>query len=217
MCSKGQNKRSNRNSLSSMKKVFVIDEKNTEKNKDFDPKKYTHLRAYHGARCLDESAYMREGIHTFDKNALADYVKNICRITGVDERKIMEAFDKKLKDETRDDPPRVWLSGTKANLLDGAGHYLIYGSEFVVSVFSDALHDFAALKTVGVPTIFACDIPIEDIGKKWWMPSIVDSIRCGDNNIGFPVDKVLPENIVGIMHPTRIKDPFNGTWYKYKG
>mgnify|MGYP003397864165 FL=1 len=195
-----------------MKKVFIINGENI----DFDLDKYTHLRAYHGARCLDESTYLRDGIHTFDRATLVDYVKNICHIAGVNEQDIMDVFDEKYED-TDDAPPKVWLSGTEESLLDGAGHYLIYGSEFVISLFAEAFHNFDVLKTVGVPTIFVCDIPIEDIGKRMWLPSIVDAIRRGDTNVGFPVYRVLPEDIVGIEHPTDIVDPYTQLMYHYNG
>lgn len=195
-----------------MKRTFIID----GKSRNFDQSKCTHLRAYHGARCLDENSYLREGIHTFEKAALLDYIKNICHITGVNEQDISRVFDEKYED-TDDATHKVWLSGTEENLLDGAGHYLIYGSEFVISLFAQAFHNFNVLKTVGVPTIFVCDIPIEDIGKRMWLPSIVDAIRRGDTNIGFPVDRVLPENIVGIEHPTEIVDPYTQRMYHYNG
>lgn len=59
---------------------------------------------------------------------------------------------------------KVWLAINKEAQLTVVGHYLIYGSEFINELAIE-LGCSSSLKNAGIPTIFYCDIPLEDISS----------------------------------------------------
>ena len=69
------------------------------------------------------------------------------------------------------------------------------------------------LKKIGVPTIFHCDIPIEDIPEKT-LEDIQYSFNKGYTDAyGFSVQMLDANNIVDYEHPTqRMSDPYGGSY-----
>lgn len=198
-----------------MKKVFIYD----KGHRNFNPDKYTHLRAYHGTRCLDEKSFKTYGIRTFSNEERKAQVLKMCDILelGTIQRKyVMDAFEKVTDTYSEAGSlSRVWLSCTKEQLLERAGHYLIYGSEFIIAVFSNGLHHFDDLASIGVPTIIACDVPIDSIDTEVWLPSMCDGMKRGDMDVCFPVGSIKPEDIVGFEYPTDIVDPYTQRKYHF--
>jgi len=199
-----------------MKKVFVY---NMENGYEYDPYKYTHLRAYHGTRCIDEKSFKAEGIRTFSNEERKEQVLKMCDLLelGTMQRKcVMDAFDKVCESYSgAGSLSKVWLSCTKKQLLERAGHYLIYGSEFIIAAFNNGLHYFDNLASIGVPTIIACDVPIDSIDTNIWLPSMCDGMNRGDMDVCFPVASVKPEDIVGFEYPTEIVDPYTQRVYHF--
>lgn len=64
------------------------------------------------------------------------------------------------------DSKYVYFSLFKKELLNGSGHYLCWGSEYLAAIAAKLdkniygeYHDM--LSKTGIPTIFVCDIPID--------------------------------------------------------
>lgn len=194
------------------KKVFVLSEHLNDKYEiDFDADEYTHLRAFHACRPLKISDYQNNGITPISYNSALQDIKDRVVCDYVSDKDAISEFEKEWTDFD-DIHKQVWLQMNKDELLGISSHYLIYGSEFINTI---AMHLGCRdeLKQIGIPTIFYCDIPIEDISFQ----DINDIQNCFNRhntyNIGFAVNTVLPQNIVGYEHPAkRLNDPYGGTY-----
>lgn len=194
------------------KKVFILAEHlNDEYELDFDIDGYTHLRAFHACRPLKISDYLNNGIEPISYRSALQDVKD--RIVGdyVSKEVAILEFQKEWS-EFEDMHKRVWLQMSKDLLLGTASHYLIYGSEFINTLAMN-LGCRSRLKKIGKPTIFCCDIPMEEI-TSMTLNEIQSSFNEGyTDDIGFSVDRVLPQNIIGYEHPTkRLTDPYGGSY-----
>lgn len=96
----------------------------------------------------------------------------------------------------------------KEILLTDSGHYLIYGSEFI-NTLAMVLGCRDELKNIGIPTIFICNIPLQDIGSSQ-ISSIEQEINRYSDDISIYVDEIKPKNIIDHEHPKEIPDPYYG-------
>ncbi|WP_313559374.1 hypothetical protein [Ruminiclostridium cellobioparum] len=110
----------------------------------------------------------------------------------------------------------VWLTYSKTELIEECGHYIIYGSEFICGMAAE-LFCQSNLKLIGIPTIFYCDIPLENVPESY-LDEIGQMLIDKSSEGGFRViDKIRPEEIVDCIHPMKIHDPLTWTTYIYKG
>lgn len=192
------------------KRVFVLEEyTNNRTDINFETYDYTHLRAFHACRPLRLEDYLKNGINPINyKSAIKDVKDRI-----VSNSISLKEAVAKLNDEWKkfdDMHKRVWLQMNKNILLGEASHYLIYGSEFINSL-SLQLFCRERLKYIGIPTIFHCDIPLEDIDIVL-LNDIQNNINNNHkNDISLSVEKVEPNNIVNYEHPEmKMINPFGG-------
>lgn len=194
------------------KKVFILAEHlNDEHEVDFYEEGYTHLRAFHACRPLRISDYLNNGITPISyKSALQD-AKDRVVCDYVSEKEVISELEKEWS-EFDDMHKRVWVQMSKDLLLSTASHYLIYGSEFINALAMN-LGCRSRLRQVGIPTIFYCDIPMEDI-TPMTLNDIQKSFNDGNTyDIGFSVEEILPQNIADYEQPTkRLIDPYGGTY-----
>lgn len=186
------------------KNVFII-EKHVN-DAEIDLNQYTHIRAYHACRPLNIQDYLENGIQTINKEqALREALIRI-KSDYVDEEKIIEEFNEHWRDFD-DIHKRVWLAINKEALLTVSGHYLIYGSEFI-NALAMKLGCRSSLKNAGIPTIFHCDIPLEDISSSTVM-EIETLIMSGYiQDISIAVNEVSSQDIVDYEHPKEVPDPY---------
>lgn len=189
---------------------------------------YTHIRAYHSARPHSPKSYLEEGIRLADYRALEhEFRTNMKGIFGIEistehleyaKEKIGEFHNKSL-----------FLVLDDRDLLEHAGHYAIYGSEYVHALANHIHHQFGVggahyLKKIGTPTVFEVLLDIELVTE-----SDLRQITCKVNNylyyreVGEPIDftielyrSVAGASIAGYYHPKRIKNPNQGFKYEYR-
>lgn len=194
------------------KKVFILEEHiNDEYEIDFEMDGYTHLRAFHACRPLRIEDYLKKGIIPISYNSALQDVKDRIVCDRVSEKEAVLKFQEQWS-EFADIHKRVWLQMNKNLLQNEATHYLIYGSEFI-NALSMKLFCRDRLKKIGIPTIFFCDIPIDDIDPL----TLSDIQNCINeewtDDIGFSVDDIDAKNIVDYEHPTkRMTDPYGGSY-----
>ena len=137
--------------------------------------------------------------------------RNIHTLFYTLENTAVEKFNEEWNDFD-DIHKKVWLEMNKNLLLEAASHYLIYGSEFI-NALAMQLGCRNRLKKIGVPTIFHCNIPIEDISVKT-LEDIQYSFNKGYTDAyGLCVKKVDASDIVDYEHPAqRILDPYGGSY-----
>lgn len=185
------------------RKVFILEE-HSERTHEVRLDEFTHIRAYHECRPLDIGDYLKFGIKPIDYNlALKDIKERVISDQITEEKAVLILNDE--WSDFEDIHKRVWLQMNKECLLTRAGHYLIYRSEFTNTV-AMRLECRDKLKKVGIPTIFYCDIPLEDIS----CGAVQDSEQCCNRgnieDIAFSVKAVEPKHIVGHEHPKNIKN-----------
>lgn len=186
------------------KNVFIIEEHSNDKA--IDLYQFTHIRAYHACRPLNIQDYLINGIQTIDKaQALREALLRI-KSDYVDKEKIEQEFSKQWRDFDGMHK-RVWMAVNKEVLLTVAGHYLIYGSEFINALAME-LGCRSSLKNAGIPTIFHCDIPLEDISSST-VAEIETLITSGYiHDITIAVNEVSSQDIVDYEHPKEVPDPY---------
>lgn len=187
-----------------VKKLFVGDDPREQHLPPLEA--YTHIRGYHACRPVDIQDYYQYGIRAFSeetmqKNALSIFNKTLKEILDTD-----NCGENQQKKE-------VHFVVTKKLLLEDAGHYLCYGSEYLAGIAAHldggiiGPYHNRLLKT-GIPTIFVCDVPIaclpeyliEDFNENYNLQVSID--------FGFWINQDLPsEYIVAHEHPTKMYDP----------
>lgn len=195
----------------SMRKL-VFDLNNHIDEKHINIWDYTHIRAYHACRPLSIQEYLDKGIIPYTKSAAMKDAMNRLG-TKRQEEQIKERFNEMWGDAEAS-KPRVWLALNKETLLTCSGHYLIYGSEFL-NALAMQTGCREHLKDVGMPTIFYCNIPIEDISKDWLsdVERTINEWECDD--ISVYVSQVKAENIIDLEHPEQIANPYEfGHYYR---
>lgn len=194
-----------------MKNVFSLEEIKKSQKINLIDGTYTHIRAYHACRPISIDDYLLNGIRPISYESALHEVKSRVICEWVSENTAVEKFNEEWNDFD-DIHKKVWLEMNKNLLLDGASHYLIYGSEFI-NALAMQLGCRSRLKKIGVPTIFHCDIPIEDIPEKT-LKDIQYSFNKGYTDAyGFSVQMLDANNIVDYEHPKqRIPDPYGGSY-----
>lgn len=189
----------------------IVFDLNNHYGKYINIRAYTHIRAYHACRPLSIQEYLDKGIVPYTKSTA---IKDIIDRLGAKryEEQIKENFNEMWVD-SEVSQRKVWLALNKDTLLEDAGHYLIYGSEFL-NTLTNQIGRRELLKDVGIPTIFYCDIPIEDISKDW-LDDVERAINEHEDDISVYVSQVKAENIIGLEHPKQIENPYKlGHYYR---
>jgi hypothetical protein len=190
-------------------------------------REYSAVRCYHGTRPISVSSYYLRGIQVPEYHALERRARRLfCGPSGLG---VDEAL---LKSIVRDIGPRdksqVHLALDDRWLLRRAGHYLIYGSEYLQTIAGRLPPKFNPcfdrLKRIGTPTVFVVDLP-----TKWISPPDLRQLAftLGQDRSEEQTPKMLdftitlyrtvPQRyIVGHHHPERIWDPFHWCDYTWK-
>ena len=177
--------------------------------------KYTHIRGYHGCRPIDIDSYYHNGIIPINKeDALCDIITRL-KSDYITVEKIEMLFNKAWDDLRKYDKV-VWFTISEEELIDYCGHYLIYGSEFIMDIAVD-LRSHYLLKLHGIPTVFCCDIPITNFDEKT-LKDIERNFIEKDFSGGFRVlGNIAPNEIIKHFHPEVIKNWHeHGSEYRYK-
>lgn len=187
--------------------------------------RYGFLRAVHGTRLENLSTVYSAGLLPLDPRTIQHRAREIFltgEIAEISEARFQEAIAA-IETETREG--RVFFEANERMFLEDCGHYLHYGSEYLLGI-ADGLgahRDYRQiLKSYGEPTVFVCDVPLELIPEAikreftgMALEAIFSQLVFGDypeiadtGGAGFCIHSVLPPaNIVGHYHPLNIRDP----------
>lgn len=188
---------------------------------------YTHIRAYHSARPKDPESYRREGIRLADYRALEiAFSSGMSDMFGIEISQEHLKYAKAQIGELHN--KSLFLVLDDRELLEHAGHYAIYGSEYIHALANHIHHKFGVggahyLKKIGLPTVFEVLLDIDLVTE-----SDLRQITCNVNNylfnsaagecIDFTIQLYRPVSgtaIVGYYQPKRIKNPSQGFIYEY--
>lgn len=183
---------------------------------------FAGVRVFHAARPADPQSYYRTGLQ------LANYVEQetIARRIFLNER-FPEVSESRLAaaiaELTNFDNHRAFVSLDSTDFLESAGHYLIYGSEYLCSIAAllGGVRLQQELKRHGRPTIFQLTLPFDfvsdsDLGE---LADVVGRELAGvrRGRLPLPIDFTFrlnrplpPECVLAHEHPQRIIDPLQG-------
>ena len=185
---------------------------------------YSHIRAYHGCRALDTSSYRNSGILPLDPEDASVKVGRIFNRTDFPEISSEELSAAIASVDAPNRERRVFFEANSAHLVEHCGHYLLYGSEYLIAVARaiSNIRDYAqVLKNTGTPTLLACDVPLS------WVPDGTQNELVGTLTVayfsrhifdgychpqfaqgfGFEIFRALPPNFIAeITHPKHVPD-----------
>jgi hypothetical protein len=115
------------------------------------------VRTYHGCRTDDAGTYFRNGLLVHDRDRLKAQAAAI--IDAHEELRYMKPqLDRAIAEvDNEHDYSRAYVMVSDEALLDSA-HYLIHGSEWIMSLFYD--DGRSILKGIGAPTLIEIDLPL---------------------------------------------------------
>lgn len=178
------------------------------------------IRTYHGCRPKDVGSYLREGILLNNPDALAEEAR---RIVAEEEplHYLNDVIEQRLQEfkERERDIGRLYLALDDRTLTNMSGHYVLYGSEWILSVLGFEAH--AALRRRGTPTILLVDLPLhqasdcqrQELSKvllqEWTRIKVNNPDHIPERDFSFIVrESISRESVTGHYHPEAVRDPF---------
>jgi len=195
---------------------------------DMLPSIFKAFRAYHGTRTEDLSSFYTKGLKKLNCLEIEELAKKMFidsadPISSGDKlRSAIETVDRRNPHAQTEG--HVYFCMDETELLEDAGHYLIYGSEYLYNLgirITSQTYTKNRLIGIGLPTIFMCDIPIDQIDRRTIreFSGIILSDVIG-KLIGLEEDPfsagtalsiksdLSSEFIAGHWHPEKVKRPY---------
>lgn len=125
---------------------------------------YEGVVVYHACRPESPEPYYRDGLKLLDREHAYARARGIF-LSGEFPELTVEAFDDACSQISDIDDNRAFACLDQRDLLEGAGHYLIYGSEVICGIAGwlgrrNPLRDYRqVLKRYGRPTLFRIRLP----------------------------------------------------------
>lgn len=183
---------------------------------------YTHVASFHGCRADSTETYSKHGLQACDP---AKMVALALEIFGDTDR--VRGEIERLRDSRsgysyeEHNGGKVFFTLTPDELVEYCGHYLLYGSEYLLCI-ANGIGAGRKLRKRGRATIVECNVPITRIGKGYieelagtilaeMFERVLDPESSEYHGFGFHVHGSLPpELIAGFHFPTQIPNPHNG-------
>jgi hypothetical protein len=188
--------------------------------------RYDALRAVHGTRTSDVERFYREGLRPLDPAVAHEQAREIFlsgRFPELDEGRLVEAI-RAVGTDLREG--RVYFEANEQMLIDLAGHYMLYGSEYVLAIAARLAergrYDYRqVLKARGAPTLFICDVPLRLIAPRLLsefagnaLEMVFQELLDGrkfkpdrSRGAGFWIgERLCPSHIAGHYHPVVTRD-----------
>ena len=185
-------------------------------------KEFSHIRLYHLCRPTNLDSYYKNGIQVLDKSEAHMILKELFlneQHPHVTEQKINKAINK-----MKPDFGKCTRSGVTHLVLDYrylirlAGHYGIYGSEYLYCL-AVSIGCGEELKETGTPTVFEFDVPVSILSEygslyreileealyQYLEPCEIDEV---DHTETLYVEDVKKIELIEHFHPEYIPDPF---------
>jgi len=170
----------------------------------------TSMRTYHGCRPKDVRTYFEPGLRIHCRQELKAQLKTLIPDNVLLSTKQQEV----LEDEYRNG--KLYVVVDDRYLVDFAGHYMIYGSEWLIAVLP---YHRDRLFELGTPTILEISLPLARVDSKTriqlarymlleWVRQLVrkSGIILLDFSFMFK-ENLPPELIVSHFHPEEIRNP----------
>jgi hypothetical protein len=132
---------------------------------------FDFFRGYHGCRPLSINSYAREGLQPLTRERLAALAYDL--FEGTVPREEVAILSRQAKLDTRQDA--IYFTADRTFQIEQCGHYMIYGCESLCCLWRDEhgrptsrfLESQRRARAMGVPTLFACEVPLRMIRDGW--------------------------------------------------
>lgn len=186
---------------------------------------YSHLKAFHGCRPVLLSSYYEHGLRGQDADQLILQFRAM--FADVPATDLSAAIDS-LGDRSTRERGAIWLVGDEREMVEEYGHYIIQGSEYLMSLaaclgVSPRGEDYRfRLRERGIPTVLEVDIPIEIV--QWadikevaqmvlsvWGQEVTKQRLESSPSPCYVIRRTIgPQCIRSHTHPEKIFDPHRG-------
>lgn len=178
------------------------------------------LRVFHGCRVADASVFHQQGIKLGGAATLLAEVRTL-----VAEEDDLASMRPRLENilagvDVDYEADQLFVVADDTFQLKYAGHYMLYGSEWILSLLGFGAHD--VLRRRGVPTMVEIDLPMSrltpGLRANFAEALLQEWVRLEVNGATFipPLDftimlraPVPAHQIVGHFHPEALRDPFH--------
>jgi hypothetical protein len=184
------------------------------------PGGFGFVRAFHGCRALSVHSYWKKGILPSNPNSLNRIARRIFsnkeRVEDVIKNLATEEYGSSYRNHNEG---KVFFCLQMEHLIEECGHYLLYGSEYLLSI-ANHIHEPEVLRRRGRATVIESNVPTKDIPpdflyclageilREIFERQSNDTYESEVLDFGFPIVAALsPENIVRLHHPTGIPNP----------
>lgn len=190
--------------------------------------RYDAIRAVHGGRPTSAEPYYRDGLRLLDPRTVQSQARAIFLGGSFPEIDKSRFDDAVARVGTHLREGRIFFECNEAALVDHCGHYMIYGSEYLLAIAAHLKggRDYRqVLRTLGRPTVFVCDVPLKLMEVHTLeefagcaLEALFSELLEGDDfqpdwarGAGFCIYEPLPAAaIVGHYHPSQLWDPLGG-------
>jgi hypothetical protein len=178
------------------------------------------VKVYHGCRVDDAGIYYRHGILVNNPDDLANQVRRL-----VNEEEGIAIFKSRIEQALLEfkytDRSRglLYLALDDRILVEMAGQYLLYGSEWILAMIGEGAHEI--LRKRGIPTLLHVHLPIRQITsgdrtelakvllQEWARINVNSPGEVPKKDFAFCLqENVPPEMIVAHSHPAYVHDPY---------
>lgn len=180
---------------------------------------FDFILGFHGCRIESKDSYQQLGIRPSDPDQLQ---AQALRLFG-DSGRIREVFaelNRSDDDYESHNRGKTFFCWHQEDFIDdGCGHYLLYGSEYLLCV-ANRIRKAHVLRATGKATIIECDVPVSYIPRDY-LEEICGYLLCeiaeryvtrrsGFDGGCFHITRDLePRHIVAFHHPKGIRNPHN--------
>ena len=190
---------------------------------------YSAILCYHGARPINIDSYYTKGLMLSNTSELIHYAKKLFNSMSIIPPIQIKEVDLAIKKMNYSNEGLSYLALDNRHLIEDVGHYLIYGSEFIMSIAAQfkkvqRIQSLQTLKTIGTPTIYKINLPLDFLSQSdltqlaWHIGNMsLYNERPEVINFTFTLMNNLPkEYIIDHYHPKSIVDyhdsASNYTW-----
>lgn len=186
--------------------------------------RYRFIRAAHGSRTADIASFYNAGLLPMDPLRIQQQARDIFLSPAYPELTEVMLADAIAAVDHKGRSGRVWFECNETELVRRNGHYMLYGSEYLLAIAAhiEGRNYRPELKRIGEPVVLICDVPIEFLhpnvqasfaGRA--VEILFEDLVSGGNgpsptrNMGFCIRRTLrPELIVGYYRPVVGRDAF---------
>lgn len=175
--------------------------------------------AYHGCRVSDASTFFEDGILVNNPASLAEQVREIVWSTS-ELAHLCDNLEERLHgwDHANRDTGKIFLGLDDRELVEHAGHYCIYGSEWILAFLGFTGHP--TLRQIGIPTVIKVAMPLsaqtrsareqlaEKLLQEWTRLNAEQSDHVRWIDFSFMLRQNIPSGwVTDHFHPKEIPDP----------